>query len=157
EGLAAAASRVVGSGWYILGREVEAFERAFADYHGGGETVGVANGTDAIELALRAAGVGPGDEVITVSHTAVPTVCAIDRAGAPPPRVDTAPPTYTIGPAAASAAINARTVAVVAVHLYGHTADLGAIVPMCRRHGLLLIEDCAQAHGATYRGQKVGT
>jgi dTDP-4-amino-4,6-dideoxygalactose transaminase len=155
--LTAAASRVIGSGWYVLGREVEAFERAFAGYQGGGEAVGVANGTDAIELALRAAGVGPGDEVITVSHTAVPTVCAIERAGATPVLVDIDPHTYTIGPAAASAAITPRTTAIVAVHLYGHPADLGAIVPLCKRHGLLLIEDCAQAHGALYQGRKVGT
>src|SRR5687767_14415033 len=86
--LADAATRVLASGWYVLGREGEAFEHAFAAWHGSGAAVGVANGTDAIELALRAAGVGPGDEVVTVAHTAVPTVCAIERAGAVPVLVD---------------------------------------------------------------------
>ncbi len=155
--LAEAAERVLASGWYILGREVEAFERAFAEYHGGGEAVSVANGTDAIELALRAAGVGPGDEVITVAHTAVPTVCAIERAGATPVLVDIDPETYTIDPAAAAAAVTPRTSALVAVHLYGHPADLGALEPLCNKHGLFLVEDCAQSHGARYQGRKVGT
>src|SRR4051812_9960106 len=96
----AAVARVLNRGWYILGPELEAFEREFAAYHGGGTAVGVANGTDAIELALRAAGVGPGDEVITVAHTAVATVCAIERAGARPVFADIDPRTYTIDPAA---------------------------------------------------------
>src|SRR4051794_6738877 len=115
----AAVRRVLQRGWYVLGPEVEAFERAFAAYHGVKEAVGVASGTDAIELALRAAGIGPGDEVITVAHTAVATVCAIERAGARPVLVDIDPVTYTMDPAAARAAVTPRTRALVPVHLYG--------------------------------------
>ncbi|MEW5847196.1 MAG: DegT/DnrJ/EryC1/StrS family aminotransferase [Myxococcota bacterium] len=155
--LAAAALRVLRSGWYILGPEVEAFEHAFAQYHGIPFAIGVANGTDALELALRAAGVGPGDEVITVAHTAVATVCAVERTGARPVLVDIDPVTYTMDPAAAEAAITPRTRALVPVHLYGHPANLGALTELARRHGLFLLEDCAQAHGATWAGEKVGT
>src|SRR2546423_11207554 len=104
--LAAAVLRVLDSGWYILGREVEAFEAAFARYHGVAHAIGVANGTDAIELSLRAAGIGPGDEVITVAHTAVATVCAIERAGATPVFADIDPVTFTMAPAAAQSAIS---------------------------------------------------
>ncbi len=152
-----AVRRVFARGWYILGQEVEAFEAEFAAYHGGGHAVGVANGTDAIELALRAAGVGPGDEVITVSHTAVATVCAVERAGARPVLVDIDPRTCTIDPRAVRAAITPRTRAIVPVHLYGHPADLDPLIDIAGRAGLLLIEDCAQAHGALYRGRPVGT
>ncbi len=155
--LATATQRVLTSGWFILGPEVEVFETAFAAYHGVAHAVGVANGTDAIELALRAAGIGPGDEVITVSHTAVATVCAIERAGATPILVDIDPETYTMNPAAAEAAITPRTKAIIPVHLYGHPADLAALVDLAACHHLLLIEDCAQAHGARYEGKLVGT
>ncbi|MCC7450006.1 MAG: DegT/DnrJ/EryC1/StrS family aminotransferase [Anaerolineae bacterium] len=155
--LAAATQRVLTSGWFILGPEVEAFEAAFAAYHGMAHAVGVASGTDALELALRAANIGPGDEVITVSHTAVATVCAIERAGATPVLVDIDPDTYTMNPAAAEAAITPRTKAMIPVHLYGHPADLSALVDLAARHHLLLIEDCAQAHGARYDGKLVGT
>ena len=155
--LTEAAARVLRRGWFVLGPEVEAFEAAFATYHGGGEAVGVANGTDAIELALRAAGVGPGDEVITVAHTAVATVCAVERAGATPVLVDVDPDTCTIDPDAASAAVTPRTKAIIPVHLYGHPADLGPLAALAQRHGLLLVEDCAQAHGAKYGGRLVGT
>jgi dTDP-4-amino-4,6-dideoxygalactose transaminase len=155
--LHAAIDRVLDSGWYILGPEVEAFEREFAAYHGVGYAVGVANGTDAIELALRAAGVGPGDEVITVAHTAVPTVCAVERAGATPVLVDIDPTTYTISPAAVEAAISPRTKALLPVHLYGHPADLHSLSSIAQHHNLLLIEDCAQAHGARDDGRLVGT
>ncbi|MCZ2098169.1 MAG: DegT/DnrJ/EryC1/StrS family aminotransferase [Anaerolineae bacterium] len=137
--------------------EVEAFEREFAAWHDVGCAVGIANGTDAIELALRAAGVGRGDEVITVAHTAVPTVCAVERAGASPVLVDIDPTTYTIDPAAVEAAITPRTRAILPVHLYGHPADLNALVDIARRQHLLLVEDCAQAHGARYDGRLVGT
>lgn len=157
EELHAAMRRIFESAWFVLGREVEAFEREFADYHGGGYAIGVANGTDAIELALRAAGIGCGDEVITVSHTAVATVCAIERAGALPVLVDIDPLTYTIDPEAASAAVTPRTRAIVPVHLYGQTADMDRLRALARRHGLLLVEDCAQAHGARYAGQLAGT
>jgi dTDP-3-amino-3,4,6-trideoxy-alpha-D-glucose transaminase len=157
EPMDAAVRRALESGWYILGPEVEAFEFAFATYHGVGSAVGVANGTDAIELALRAAGVGPGDEVITVAHTAVATVCAVERAGARPVLVDVDPATLTMDPAAACAAITTRTRALLPVHLYGHPAEMDTLTALAARHGLLLVEDCAQAHGARYKGRPVGT
>jgi dTDP-4-amino-4,6-dideoxygalactose transaminase len=153
----AAIQRVLARGWFVLGPELECFEQEFADYHGGGHAVGVASGTDAIELALRAAGIGPGDEVVTVAHTAVATVCAIERAGATPVFADIDPASCTMAADAADAAITHRTRALVAVHLYGHPANLPALFDIARRHGLLLIEDCAQAHGATLSGWPVGT
>jgi dTDP-3-amino-3,4,6-trideoxy-alpha-D-glucose transaminase len=149
--------RVLHSGWYILGNEVSAFEAAFAAYHHMDHAIGVANGTDAIELALRAAGVGRGDEVITVSHTAVPTVCAIERAGATPVLVDVDDETYTMDPEAARAAITSRTRAILPVHLYGQPADMVTLGAVARKSALLLIEDCAQAHGARLNGRLVGT
>lgn len=152
-----AALRVLESGWYVLGPELEAFEAGFAAFHGVAHAVGVANGTDAIELALRALGIGPGDEVITVSHTAVATVCAVERAGATPVLVDVDEATFTMDPAAASAAVTPRTRAIVPVHLYGQPADLGPLVDLASRHGLALVEDCAQAHGARLDGRRVGT
>jgi dTDP-4-amino-4,6-dideoxygalactose transaminase len=153
----AAALRVLRSGWYILGPELRAFEAAFAAYHGVKHTVGVASGTDAIELALRAAGIGPGDEVVTVSHTAVPTICAIERAGAVPVLVDIDETTYTMDPAAVRAAITPRTRAIVPVHLYGQPVDMVTLSAIAQENALLLIEDCAQAHGARLNGQLVGT
>ena len=155
--IAAAMKRVADSGWYILGPEVEAFEREFADYHGVPFAVGVANGTDAIELALRAGGVGHGDEVITVSHTAMATVAAIENTGATPILVDIDPGSFTMDPQKAHEAITAKTRAIVAVHLYGGAADLDALKSIADAHNFLLIEDCAQAHGAEYKGCKVGT
>jgi dTDP-4-amino-4,6-dideoxygalactose transaminase len=149
--------RVLHSGWYILGAEVRAFEGEFAAYHGLDHAVGVASGTDAIELALRAAGVGRGDEVVTVALTAVPTICAIERAGATPVLVDVNPETYTMDPAAARAAITPLTRAILPVHLYGQPADMVRLTAIARAKGLLLIEDCAQAHGARLNGQLVGT
>src|SRR5262245_2241657 len=150
---AAAVHRVLASGWYILGPEVEAFEHAFAAYHDVPHAVAVANGTDAIELALRAAGVGPGDEVVTVAHTAVATVCAIERAGARPVLVDVDARSYTMDPEAARAAITPRTRALVPVHLYGHPAPMHALSRLAKQHGLLLIEDCAPAPGARPPGR----
>jgi len=155
--VSAAVARVLERAWYILGPEVERFEAAFAGYHGVGHAVGVASGTDAIELALRAAGIGPGAEVITVSHTAVATVCAIERAGARPVLVDIDPVSYTMDPAAAAAAVTPRTKALLPVHLYGHPADMAALGALAERHGLLLVEDCAQAHGARLGDRLVGT
>jgi dTDP-3-amino-3,4,6-trideoxy-alpha-D-glucose transaminase len=155
--LQTALSRVLASGWFVLGPEVEAFEQEFASYHGVRHAVAVATGTDAIELALRAAGIGPGDEVITVAHTAVATICAIERARATPVLVDIDPNTYTMHPSAAAAAISPRTRAIVPVHLYGHPANLDALISLSERHGLVLIEDCAQAHGARWNGRLVGT
>ncbi len=154
---AAALRRVFTRGWYVLGPEGEAFEHQFAAYHGVAHAVGVASGTDALELALRASGVGPGDEVITVAHTAVATVCAIERAGARPVLVDIDPWTYTIDPEAVRAAITPRTRAIVPVHLYGYPADMPALLAVARAAGLCVIEDCAQAHGAWLNGQPVGT
>jgi dTDP-3-amino-3,4,6-trideoxy-alpha-D-glucose transaminase len=152
-----AVQRVLASGWYILGPEVEAFEQAFADYQGLPYAVGVANGTDAIELALRAHGIGAGDEVITVAHTAFATINAVERAGAKPVMVDIDPLTYTMDPAAAEAAVTPRTRAIIPVHIYGQPADIDALQAICDRHNLLLLEDCAQAHGARYKGRLVGT
>ena len=153
-----AVQRVVERGWYILGPEVEAFEAAFAQYHGVAHAVGVASGTDAIELALRAGGVGPGDEVITVAHTAVATVCAIERTGATPVLVDIDPASYTMDPNAAAGALTRRTRALVPVHLYGHPANMTALCDLADEHHLLLlVEDCAQAHGARHDSCLAGT
>jgi dTDP-4-amino-4,6-dideoxygalactose transaminase len=159
-----ALARAVDSGWYILGPEVRAFEAEFADYLGLSESVGVASGTDAVELALRALGVGPGDAVYTVSHTAVATVVAIERAGAVPVLVDVDEATYTLDPASLAAAIaadpkpgGARPRAVVAVHLYGQPASMPEIVSIARTAGLFVVEDCAQAHGARYGGRPAST
>lgn len=157
EEIEAALRRVIDRGYYILGPEVEAFEAAFACYHGVPHAVGVANGTDAIELTLRAAGIGPGDEVITVAHTAVATVCAVERAGATPVLVDVDETTCTMNPRAAAAAVTPRTRALLPVHLYGRPVDLDALTALAARHHLLLLEDCAQAHGACHRGRLVGT
>jgi dTDP-4-amino-4,6-dideoxygalactose transaminase len=158
--LDAAVARVLQSGWYILGRENEAFEQEFAHYLGAAHALGVANGTDAVELALRAAGIGPGDLVVTVAHTAVATVAAIERIGARPYLVDISPATYTLNPAALQGAVagpakGAR--AVVPVHLYGHPADMDAILKIAHENKLTVVEDCAQAHGAFYRGRRTGT
>ena len=153
----AAALRVLHSGWFVQGAEVSAFEAEFAAYHGVAHAVGVASGTDAIELALRAAGIGSGDEVITVAHTAVPTICAIERAGATPVLVDVEPQTYTMDPESVRAALTPRTQAVVPVHLYGQPVDMVTLKTIAQDNGLLLIEDCAQAHGARLNGQVVGT
>ena len=153
----AAIARVLAGGWYILGPEVSAFEAEFAAYLGVEHAVGVASGTDAVLLALRALGVGPGDEVITVAHTAVATVAAIELAGATPRFVDIDPATYTLDPAQLAAAITPRTRAIIPVHLYGAPADMDAVLTVAHAHNLLVIEDCAQAHGARYRGQMVGT
>lgn len=156
----AAVQRVLESGWYILGGEVTAFEREFAQFHGlADEThcVGVNSGTDALQLVLMACGVGPGDEVITVSHTAVATVAAIRQTGATPVLVDVTADTYTLDPAALEAALTERTRAIIPVHLYGHPAQMEPICQIAEGAGVPVIEDCAQAHGATYRGQPVGT
>lgn len=152
-----AITRVLESGAYILGDEVEAFERAFADYCGATEAVGVGSGTDALILALRALGIGAGDDVITVSHTAVATVAAVLACGATPVLVDVDPAYCTIDPARIDAAITPRSKAIVAVHIYGQPADMDAIVAIGRRNGLHIVEDCAQAPGARYRSRRVGS
>ena len=145
------------SGRYILGDEVLAFEREFASYIGVRDAVGVGSGTEALHLALAACGIGRGDEVITVAHTAVATVAAIELAGATPVFVDIEPDFFTLDPLKVEAAITSRTKAIVPVHLYGQPADLDAITSIAQLHGLRVIEDCAQAHGATYREKRVGS
>lgn len=153
----AAVSRVLASGWYILGDEVRQFEQEFAAYVGTSHAVGVASGTDALLLALRAAGIGPGDEVITVAHTAVATVAAIELAGATPVLIDVDPQFLTLDPAMLPGALTTATRAIVPVHLYGQPADMDPILEFASAHGLLVIEDCAQAHGARTAGRMVGT
>ena len=157
----AAIRRVLESGHYILGPEVEAFEKEFAAYHGGGQAVGVASGTDALELALRAAGIKSGDGVVTVAHTASATAAAIELAGAKPVFVDLDPRSMTMDATALERRLTEprgpAIKAVVPVHLYGQPADMPAILAIARQHHLAVVEDCAQAHGATLQGRKVGT
>jgi dTDP-4-amino-4,6-dideoxygalactose transaminase len=156
-----AISRVLEGGSYILGKEVESFEAAFADFVGVAHAVGCASGTDAIELALRACNIGPGDLVFTVSHTAVATVAAIERVGAMAVLIDVEPGTYTMAPHELSRALQVshagRPAAVLPVHLYGQPAALSALCDLARANGLRLIEDCAQSHGALYRGRPTGS
>ncbi|MBI5877346.1 MAG: DegT/DnrJ/EryC1/StrS family aminotransferase [Chloroflexi bacterium] len=151
----AAIRDVFASGRYILGTQVEAFEREFAAYCGAKHGVGVGSGTEAIHIALLACGIGPGDEVITVPNTAIATIAAIEQTGARPVLADV-DATRSLDPMAFEAAITARTRAVVPVHLYGAPADLDPISAIARRHNLRVIEDAAQAHGATYNGRRVG-
>ena len=159
----AAVARVLQSGWYILGQELRAFEAEFAGWLGATAAVGCGNGTDALALALRALGVGPGMSVVTVSHTAVATVAAIEMVGATPVLIDIEPDFYTMDPAELAEVLahppaNVPPIrAVIPVHLYGQPVALAPIVEACRRHGVAVIEDCAQAHGATIGGRKVGT
>jgi dTDP-4-amino-4,6-dideoxygalactose transaminase len=156
EEIDSAITRVVESGHYILGQEVEAFEKEFAAYIGVRFGIGVSSGTDALHLALWACGIGPGDEVITVSHTAVATVVAIDLCGAKPVLIDIDPFTFVIDPNQIERTITSRTKAIIPVHLYGYVADMEKIRSIANRHGLRIIEDCAQSHGATYRGHRGG-
>ena len=157
----AAIARVLEGGLYILGHEVETFERAFADFLGVAHAVGCASGTDAIELALRACGIGDGDLVFTVSHTAVATVAAIERAGATAVLIDIEPGTYAMAPHELSRALRSpppgRPAAVLPVHLYGQPAELSALRDLARAYGIRLIEDCAQSHGALYQGRPAGS
>ncbi|MBM3571112.1 MAG: DegT/DnrJ/EryC1/StrS family aminotransferase [Alphaproteobacteria bacterium] len=154
-----AIQRCLDSGWYILGQEVAAFEREFAAYIGARHGIGVANGTDALVLGLRALGVGAGDLVATVSHTAVATVAAIELAGATPLLIDIDPDRFTIDPADLDAALRrhaGQVKAIIPVHLYGQPADMPAIVALARQHGARIMEDCSQAHGAALDGRKLG-
>jgi dTDP-4-amino-4,6-dideoxygalactose transaminase len=152
-----AINRVLESGNYILGPEVESFELAFADYCGANHAVGLGSGTDALILALKALGIGPGDEVITVSHTAVATVAAILAVGVTPVLVDIDELYFTLDPTGLEAAVTPRSRAVIAVHLYGQAADLDPVVDFARRHRLAVIEDCAQACGGRYHGRQLGS
>ena len=151
-----AIARVLDKGRYILGEEAAAFEREFATYIGVRFGIGVGSGTEALHLALRACGVGPGDEVITVSHTAVATVSAIELCGARPMLVDIDPRSFTLDPNQLETAITPATRAIIPVHLYGQSADLEPILSIARQHNVRVIEDCAQAHGAMYRGRHTG-
>lgn len=152
----AAVSGVLESGQFVLGPETEAFERELAAHSQAAHAVGTSSGTSALHLALLAAGVGPGHEVITVPFTFVATVAAIEYAGARPILVDIAADTFTMDPALVEAAITPRTRAIVPVHLYGQPADMGPILEIARRHCLTLVEDACQAHGAEHEGRRVG-
>ncbi len=147
-------------GRYILGPEVAAFEKEFAAYIGGAHAVGAASGTEALVLAMQALDLGPNEYVATVSHTAVATVAAIELAGAKPLLIDIDPATYTLDPAKLERALAhapGRVAAVIPVHLYGQAADMDAIGALARKHGFRIIEDCAQSHGATLHGKRLGS
>jgi dTDP-4-amino-4,6-dideoxygalactose transaminase len=160
EEIDAAMAAVLEGGWYILGSQVNAFEKEFAAYVGVAHAFGVGSGTDALHLALRACGIGPGDAVLTVSHTAVATVAAIELAGATPVMVDVDALTFTLDPNHLEDTIRKhpelRCRAVIPVHLYGHPADMPAICKIAERYRLFVIEDCAQSHGALLHGKKTG-
>src|SRR5580765_8154970 len=152
-----AIGRVLESTQFVLGPEVAGFEQEFAAYSGAAHGIAVNSGTSALHLALLAAGVGPGDEVITIPFTFVATVQAIRYTGARPVFVDIDPKTFTMDPAALEAAITPRTKVILPVHLYGHPADMDPIVACARRHGLVVIEDACQAHASRYKNRPVGS
>lgn len=152
----AAINRVLSSGHYIGGPETAAFETAFADFVEADQAIGTANGLDALRLALQATGIGPGDEVIVPAHTFIATWLAVSQLGAVPVPVEPAPGLFTIDPLGIEAAITPATRAVLPVHLYGQPADMDPILEIARRHDLRVIEDAAQAHGARYRGRRIG-
>jgi dTDP-4-amino-4,6-dideoxygalactose transaminase len=149
------------SGWYILGPKVASFEKQFSTYLGTSYCLGVASGTDAVQLALRACGVKAGDRVLTVSHTAVATVSAIDWIGATPVLVDIDSKIFTLDPQKTEDTLKKMTgrkiTAIVAVHLYGHPADMDSLLDIAKRYDIAIIEDCAQAHGAMIAGRRVGS
>jgi len=151
-----AVAHVLDSGWYIGGAEVEAFETEFAGYCEARRAVGVANGLDALHLALLAVGVEAGDEVVVPSNTYIATWLAVSRCGATPVPVEPVEATYNLDPSGIEAAITTRTRAILPVHLYGQPADLDPILAIARRHGLAVVEDAAQAHGARYKGKRIG-
>jgi dTDP-4-amino-4,6-dideoxygalactose transaminase len=157
ERIRSAIDRVITRGWFVLGPELEAFEREFSEASGAAHTVGLATGTDAIALALRALGVGPGDEVITSPLSAAFSALAIMMAGARPVFADVDPLRLTIDPAAVAAAVTPQTAAILPVHLYGQPADMDAIMTVASRHNLAVLEDCCQAHLATCGGRPVGS
>jgi dTDP-3-amino-3,4,6-trideoxy-alpha-D-glucose transaminase len=156
--LDAAIGRVLDRGWFLMGPEIEKFEREFAAYHGNSlEAVGVGSGTDAIRIGLGALGVGPGDDVLVTANAGVPPVAALVAAGARPVFCDVDPHTHTLDPEEIDRRVTARSKAIVVVHLYGHAAEMTAISQRAQQHGLKVLEDCAQAHGARYDGRLVGT
>ncbi len=163
----AAIKGVLASGWYILGEQVKGFEEDVSKYLGGGFSLGVANGTDSLEICMRGLGIGKDDRVVTVSHTAVATVSAIERCGAIPIFVDIDPVTYTMAPQSLSDMLDDlkrrqidsyRSIkAIIPVHIYGHPCDMRSLLDLAKQHSLKVIEDCAQAMGAQYQGKLVGT
>ena len=155
--LRGAFERVFASSWYIEGKEDEAFEKAFAEYCGVSYCVGVGNGLEALILALKAMEIGEGDEVIIPSNTYIATALAVTYTGARPVFVEPDIRTFNINPALIEAAITEKTRAIMPVHLYGQACDMDPIMEIAKRHGLKVLEDCAQAHGATYKGRKIGT
>ena len=155
--LDAAYQRFMQSAWYVLGTEVEAFEQEYAQYCGSKYCIGVGNGLEALHLILHAYHIGPGDEVIVPSNTYIATWLAVSHAGATPVPVEPDPRTYNIDPARIASAITPRTKAILAVHLYGIPADMDPILEIARAHGLKVIEDSAQAHGARYKGRIAGS
>lgn len=157
EPLDAAYRRVMDSGWFIMGPELEAFEAEFAQYCEVKHCIGVGNGLDALHLLLRAYGIGPGDEVIVPSNTFIATWLAVSQCGATPVPVEPDVNTHNIDPALLAAAITSRTRAVMPVHLYGQPADMDPINEIAAKHGLIVIEDAAQAQGARYKGRRVGS
>ncbi len=156
EEILGAVDRVFRSGRLVLGESVAGFEREFAAYHGVRHCVGVDNGTNAIKLGLQALGIGPGDEVITVANTAAPTVVAIDAVGAVPVFVDVRAEDHLMDTDQVAAAITARTRCLLPVHLYGQCVDMSPLEALAREHGLKILEDCAQAHGARHHGRVAG-
>ncbi|MCK4870858.1 MAG: DegT/DnrJ/EryC1/StrS family aminotransferase [Gammaproteobacteria bacterium] len=151
-----AISRVLLGGGYVLGSDVDKFERHFADFCGASQAIGVANGLDAIHLALRAMDIGPGDEVIVPSNTYIATWLAVSHCGALPIPVEPDNHTYNLDPDKIEAAINSKTKAILPVHLYGQPAELDPIISIAHKHGLRVLEDAAQAHGATYKDERLG-
>lgn len=151
-----AVARVSASGWYIGGPEVESFEAEWASYCGADHCVGVGNGLDALQLALRAMDVGPGDEVILASNSYIATVLAVSLVGATPVLIEPDPFTYNLDPQRIEVALTEHTAVVLPTHLYGQPSDLDAIIALARRHGLRVLEDAAQAHGALYKGKHIG-
>ena len=155
--LRAAFIRVFARSWYIEGEEDKAFEKAFAEYCGTKYCVGVGNGLDALMLSLKALGIGSGDEVIVPSNTYIATALAVTYVGAKPVFVEPRISTFNINPDLIEEKITSKTRAIMPVHLYGQACEMDRIISIARKHSLFIIEDCAQAHGATYKGQKVGT
>ena len=152
-----AIQRVLKSGWFVLGKEGESFEEEFSEYVGAQYGVGLNSGSDALYLAVKALGIGHGDEVITVSNTMLSTVDAVSRNGGRPVFVEIEPDTYLINPSEIEAKITARTKAILPVHLFGQAADMDKIIEIAEKHDLYVIEDACQAHGAEYKGKKVGS